>query len=83
MGNVSKIVPSLHPMIAVSPPSVALHSHEFAQWAASEAGHRAVADGAKALAMTALDVLCDADLLNAVRASFEVDVAKPAAGASS
>jgi metal-dependent amidase/aminoacylase/carboxypeptidase family protein len=70
MGNISKLVPSIHPMIAVSPPTVALHSAEFAQWAGSEDGHRAVVDGAKALAMTALDVLQEPQLLAAVRAAF-------------
>jgi len=70
MGNISKLVPSIHPMIAVSPPTVALHSPEFAQWADSEDGHRAVVDGAKALAMTALDVLREPQLLAEVRAAF-------------
>jgi amidohydrolase len=74
MGNVSKLVPAVHPMIAVSPPNVALHSHEFTKWAGSEAGHRAIVDGAKALAMTALDVLRDRDLRAAMKASFEADL---------
>jgi amidohydrolase len=70
MGNVSKLVPSIHPMIAVSPPTVPLHSAEFAQWAGSEDGHQAVVDGAKALAMTALDVLLDPRLLVDTRAAY-------------
>ncbi|MFQ5666752.1 MAG: M20 family metallopeptidase [Candidatus Binatia bacterium] len=75
MGNVSKLVPAIHPMIAVSPPAVPLHSAEFAHWAASEAGHHAVIDGAKALAMTALDVLCTPPLLAAARAAFAASAA--------
>ena len=70
MGNVSKLVPSIHPMIAAGPATVALHSTEFAECAASEAGDRAVIDGAKTLAMTALDVLCRRELLNEVKAAF-------------
>jgi amidohydrolase len=70
MGNVSKLVPSIHPMIAVSPRAVVLHSAEFAEWAASEAGHRAVVDGAKALALTALDVLCQPSVREAAAAAF-------------
>jgi amidohydrolase len=77
MGNVSKIVPAIHPMIAVSPPEVALHTKEFAHWAASEAAHRAVLDGARALAMTGIDVLTDTDLLRAVKASFAADAGEP------
>jgi amidohydrolase len=75
MGNVSKLVPSIHPMIAVSPPTVPLHSAEFAQWAGSDDGHQAVVDGAKALAMTALDVLCEPQILAAVKAAFVADSA--------
>lgn len=71
MGNVSKLVPSIHPMIAVSPPHVPLHSVEFARCAAAAEGDRAVVDGAKALAMTALDVLGDASLRAAMQAQFE------------
>jgi len=71
MGNVSKLVPSIHPMIAASPASIPLHSTDFADCAASETGDRAVLDGAKALAMTALDVLCREGLLAGVRAAFK------------
>ncbi len=70
MGNVSKLVPAIHPMIAVSPPAVPLHSAEFARWAGSEDGHQAVIDGAKALAMTALDVLCAPAFLASVHEAF-------------
>jgi len=75
MGNVSHRVPSIHPMIAVAPPHVAIHNAEFAKWAGSDAGDRAVLDGAKALAMTALDFFCDAGLRAEVEHAF-------AAGAS-
>ncbi len=71
MGNVSKIAPSIHPMIAAAPLHVPLHSAEFAEWAGSESGRRAVIDGAKALAMTAVDVLARPELASAVREAFE------------
>ncbi len=70
MGNVSHRVPSIHPMIAVAPPHVAIHNAEFTKWAGSEAGDRAVLDGAKALAMTALDYFCDAALRAEVERAF-------------
>ena len=73
MGNVSKLVPSIHPMIAAAPANVPLHSVEFAQWAAAESGQRAAIDGAKALAMTALDVLCRPDLVAAMQAAFAAE----------
>lgn len=70
MGNVSKLVPAIHPMIAIAPAQVPLHSPEFAQWAGSGDAQRAVIDAAKALAMTALDVLCNADLRAAMQTAF-------------
>ncbi|MDQ4070725.1 MAG: M20 family metallopeptidase [Actinomycetota bacterium] len=70
MGNVSHLVPSIHPMIAVAPPDVPLHSAEFARWAASEQGDRAVLDGAKAMAMTVVDLWLDPGALEEVRAAF-------------
>ena len=56
MGNVSHVVPSIHPMIAVAPRGVSIHSPEFAQHARGPAGDAAVIDGAKALACTVIDV---------------------------
>ena len=55
MGNVSHRVPSIHPMVAVAPRGVAIHTPEFAVHAGGDAGDRAVLDGAKALAATAID----------------------------
>jgi metal-dependent amidase/aminoacylase/carboxypeptidase family protein len=62
MGNVSAIVPAIHPTIAIAPPDIPVHTEEFRELAASEAGHQGLLDSAKALAMTAVDVLSDPDL---------------------
>jgi amidohydrolase len=70
MGNVSYLVPSIHPMIKVSPPHVSIHTPEFADYARSDEGDRAVLDGAKALAMTVADLWFDAAALDQVRAEF-------------
>ena len=71
MGNVSYLVPSIHPMIKVSPPDVAIHTAEFAGWAASPEGDTAVLDGAKALAMTVADLWADPDALARARKAHE------------
>jgi amidohydrolase len=71
MGNVSHRVPSIHPMIAAAPIYCTIHHPEFTKWAASEMGDQAAIDGAKALAMTALDYLCDAELRAQAREIFE------------
>jgi metal-dependent amidase/aminoacylase/carboxypeptidase family protein len=73
MGNVSAIVPAIHPSIAVAPPDVPIHTAEFREMAASEAGHKALLDSAKALAMTAIDVLTDAGLRERMRQALEGD----------
>jgi amidohydrolase len=57
MGNVSQVVPSIHPTIAIAPRDVLIHTPEFAAAAASEAGHQGLLDAAKAMAMTVVDIL--------------------------
>jgi amidohydrolase len=71
MGNVSQRVPSIHPMLAAAPLHCTIHNAEFATWAASEMGDAAALDGAKALAMTAIDYLADAALRERARKAFE------------
>ncbi|HEX3430909.1 MAG TPA: M20 family metallopeptidase [Rhizomicrobium sp.] len=70
MGNVSHRVPSIHPLLGVAPIHVIIHNAEFARWAASEKGDAAVIDGAKSLAHTALDLMCEDGLMDRVRADF-------------
>ncbi len=70
MGNVSHLVPSIHPMLKIAPPDVPLHTVEFCRWAASEDADRGVLDGAKAMAMTAIDFLSDPALREAVKTAF-------------
>lgn len=70
MGNVSYLVPSIHPMIQVAPDGVPIHSAEFARYAAASEGDRAVIDGAKAMAMTVVDLWASAELRAAVAAEF-------------
>jgi len=59
MGNVSHVVPSIHPLVAVAPAGVSIHTPEFASHAGGPAGDRAVIDGAKALAATIIDCWLD------------------------
>ncbi len=55
MGDVSHVVASIHPMLAVAPPGVSIHTPEFAEHARGPRGDRAVIDGAKAMAATIVD----------------------------
>jgi len=57
MGNVSQVVPSIHPTIAIAPREVLIHTPEFAAAAASQAGQQGLMDAANAMAMTVADIL--------------------------
>jgi len=70
MGNVSQLVPSIHPFVSVAEKDVMLHSSQFAEAAASEAGTKGMLDAAKALAMTVVDLVTDAETLNKVKEEF-------------
>ncbi len=69
MGNVSQVVPSIHPTIAIASPEVSIHTEEFTAAAASEAGHEGLIDAAKAMAMTVADIL-QPGVLDRIRQDF-------------
>jgi metal-dependent amidase/aminoacylase/carboxypeptidase family protein len=70
MGNVSYLVPSIHPMIQVAPRGVSIHTPEFTAHAAGDGGDHAVKVGAAAMAATVVDLWTRPDLLEAARAEF-------------
>ena len=71
LGNVSKVVPAIHPMIKVAPTGTPIHTAEFAEYAASPDGDRAVLDAAKAMALTIVDCWSNPRILAETRAGFE------------
>lgn len=71
MGNVSYVVPSIHPMIKSAPAGTAIHTEAFAGFAASSEADLAVLDGAKAMAMTVVDCWMDGSLLATAHEQFE------------
>ncbi len=70
MGNVSAVVPALHPSLAIAPPEVPGHSPAFAEYAGSPAGQEGLVQAAKAMAMTAVDLLERPDLAARMREQF-------------
>lgn len=70
MGNVSHRVPSIHPMLAIAPMDVVIHDSAFTRWAGSDAADKAVIEGAKALALCALDMMAEPHLLARVKSDF-------------
>ena len=71
MGNVSQILPSIHPYIGVAAEGTPGHSTAFRDAVATPAAHESALFAAKALALVAIDVLTDAALLERARAEFE------------
>jgi amidohydrolase len=71
MGDVSHAVPSIHPWIAICDRGeTTCHQHAFASYARSDRGMHAMLIAAKALALTAADMLDDSALREAVAKSF-------------
>jgi len=70
MGNISYVVPSIHPMIAAAPAGTPIHTPDFAGHARAPVGDRAVVDGAVALAWTIADLWLGDGVMDAVQAEF-------------
>ena len=70
MGNVTHVVPGLHPTLAIAPADVPGHSQAFLEASGSLRGYQAMVDAAKALAMTGADLLADPSLVEKAKAEF-------------
>jgi len=64
MGDVTQVVPGMHPYLAICDPDVVGHSREFAEASGSERGAVAMLAGAKTMAMTTVDVLTTPGLVD-------------------
>jgi len=71
MGNVSHVVPAIHPYIGLNKKGLIAHTKAFADQTITEDGHQALIDGALALACTGFDLLTDTTLFQAVQEEFE------------
>jgi amidohydrolase len=70
VGNVSQLVPTIQPLVSVAPGGVSIHTPEFARVAAGEDALRRMLDAAKAMAMTAIDLLSSPEKMEDVRQEF-------------
>lgn len=61
MGNVTQVLPAIHPMIAVECGDAVNHQEEFAAACASPSADRAVLDGSVAMAATVVAAALDGD----------------------
>jgi metal-dependent amidase/aminoacylase/carboxypeptidase family protein len=71
MGDVSHVIPSIHPYVSIGPKTLAGHTVEFREAALSERGLAAMLAAAKAMALTAYDVLSQPELMTRVRRDFD------------
>ena len=69
MGNVSQIIPSIHPTFTVGQ-LIFNHTPEFTDAAVTDAAHESMLKTAKTLAMTGVDLALDPDLLRRAKADF-------------
>jgi amidohydrolase len=70
MGNVSQVVPSLHPYLAIGPEELGGHTAEFREASASPVGHQGMINAAKVLAMTAVDLLAAPENVSEAKKAF-------------
>jgi metal-dependent amidase/aminoacylase/carboxypeptidase family protein len=70
MGNVSQVVPGLHPYLALNGKYVP-HSREFARVAGSEIGESVMMTAVKAMACTAIDFYLQPELAAKARAELQ------------
>jgi len=76
MGNVTYVVPGIHPSFGI-PATNGNHTVEFAEAAASDESHMRTWRTAKALALTAIDVLYKPSLLQQIKDQFQAAHKKP------
>lgn len=69
-GNISQVVPTIHPYIQIGPESLVAHTDEFREAAKSPKGDEALILGAKGLALTALRLVTDGEVLAEIKEEF-------------
>jgi metal-dependent amidase/aminoacylase/carboxypeptidase family protein len=70
MGNISSLIPSIHPFLNVGDGPVPWHSRDFAAAARTPRALETMHVAAKALAFTTIDLLARPDLLKQTKAAF-------------
>lgn len=77
MGNVSQLVPSIHPYVTIARPGTGGHTEAFAEASASAWGDQALIRSAKAMAMTAVELLTQPETMAQAKAEH-ADLVDPA-----
>jgi amidohydrolase len=70
VGNVSQVLPTIQPMVAIAPAGTAIHSREFVDAAIKPLAHTGMLAAAKTMALTAYDLLADPARIRAAKEEF-------------
>ncbi|MEH7502316.1 M20 family metallopeptidase [Neobacillus drentensis] len=74
MGNVSHVVPAIHPYIGLDSPGLIAHTREFADLTITDNSHRILSRGALALALTGFDLISNKEVLDKMKNEFRQSV---------
>lgn len=69
-GNVSQVVPTVHPYIKIGPDNLVAHTNEFREAARSELGDKALVTSAKVLAYVAYRLITEEGMLDQIKEEF-------------
>lgn len=70
MGNVSQVVPAIHPYIGLDSPGLIAHTKEFADLTITENSHHVLSKGALALASTGYELITNHELFEKMKQEF-------------
>ena len=70
VGNVSQVIPTIQPMVAIAPLGTAIHSRAFADAAVKPLARAGLLAAAKTMAMTTLDLLEEPGLVERAKKAF-------------
>ncbi|MBC1935568.1 M20 family metallopeptidase [Listeria grandensis] len=70
-GNISQVIPTIHPYIKIGASNLVGHTVEFREAAKSEAGDKALIKGAKLIALTALELYTNETLLADIKKEYD------------
>jgi hypothetical protein len=70
MGNVSHVVPAIHPWLGIGNDQMMLHTKEFADYTMTADGEKTIYKGACAMAMTAYDVMSSEHAVQRIKKEF-------------
>nr|WP_263325805.1 M20 family metallopeptidase [Neobacillus sp. Marseille-Q6967] len=74
MGNVSHVVPAIHPYIGLDSPGLIAHTREFADTTITENSHKILSKGTLAMALTGYDLITNKEVFEKMNSEFRQTV---------